>query len=165
MAVESQLIKDFHKTYDQLRVIWSEIGFSQQEMDKRSELVNGYLYEVFDEIISDESDIKVEIEQAVVEYRQKVEDLQTQLKIDVSKEKQFSNLTSQHKFYKKTFEDLQKMRKEKSSYLKGLKYKEKKLCKVLDENEMDLTTNGWLFYCVFIHGFLLIKWWFFLIIS
>lgn len=97
--------------------------------------------EIYGQIISGEEDIKQDIKENVIQYKDKVQKLQEKLrineKIDLN-ESEFGNLLNNYNFYKSMFSKFKLEKELNVSTFKRLKSDEKKLCKILDEDELDL---------------------------
>lgn len=98
-----------------------------------------YLQGLMDEIVTGELDIKAELEQKMIEYRNKVQELQKRLNVEIEAPiKPFRNPLKEHDHYKNLYSKLLEIKEENAKLLRKLKKEEGRLCKDLNENEIDL---------------------------
>lgn len=125
--------------------IWTDIGFDEANINTRAGFLKNYVAEIYDQIISGEEDIKQDIKENVIQYKDKVQKLQEKLqineKIDVD-DSEFDNLLNNYNFYKSMFSKFKQEKELNVSTFKILKSDEKMLCKILDEDELDLNNDS-----------------------
>ena len=118
------------------------MGFDENGIDYRATYLQDYVYGLMEEIVDGELDIKAELHQKMVEYRDKVQELQKRLHVVIEEPKQpFRNPLKEHDHYKQLYSKLQDIKEENRKLLLKLKKEEGKLCKDLNENEIDVPSD------------------------
>ena len=140
--IQTRLNEKCNSTCARLLQIWTDMGFDEKGIDYRATYLQDYVYGLMEEIVDGELDIKAELHQKMVEYRDKVQELQKRLHVVIEEPKQpFRNPLKEHDHYKQLYSKLQDIKEENRKLLLKLKKEEGKLCKDLNENEIDVPSD------------------------
>lgn len=135
--IEAYFVEKTNEMYKRLCEVWSGIGFGKNGINIRTDFLKEYIAEFYEEIIVGEINLRTEIEQHMIQYREKVNELKKILKIE-HVEQHFDNLLAEHDYYKEMHNKLQALKEDNKKSLCDLKAKESELCKDLKENMIDL---------------------------
>lgn len=138
-VIQTRLNEKTDSTCNRLLQIWTDMGFDEKGIDYRADYLQDYVYGLMDEIVTGELDIKAELEQKMIEYRDKVQELQKRLNVEIeAPRKPLKNPLKEHDYYKNLYAKLLQIKEENYKLLRKLKKEEGQLCKDLNENEIDL---------------------------
>lgn len=143
--------------------LWSQIGYSKQEILNRCDEIFVHFNQVYDDLIYTESKVLKDIQAKLDSYRQTVKNLQKKLNVQMVKLNDSNNNSNERgidsvdfrknsensfktktmlqevEYYKSMIKDLAQIKSMRKDKYAELKKKEKSLCDILNKSEFSIS--------------------------